>query len=159
MTASVTFLNPVAAILMGYALSLVALAYLVQPLRRQLVLIGEQIITDPGCTTGDRERANRMMDNCMSFKVGLVLPFAAIAVMLDVFLKKDGGDSHEPADPRLHQMMIPYFASVLAANPIFALLALPLIAAGVLVSLAKGTVRPREVAEEPVLRASEAVAL
>jgi hypothetical protein len=141
-----------------YGVILVGLAVLVRPLRYQIVDIGEAILADPNVREAGRERVNRLLDTCMSFRVGLLIPVAAIGVIIDDILRRDQPQTPLQTDYRFHELLWRYFVSILAANPVMALVTVPLIiVCSIAHQLLRGDDGLRGAVEEPVIRASGAV--
>lgn len=148
----------------AYAIIHIGLALAMGGRRQEMVRIGESILADTKVSQDGKEAINHLLDTCMSFKVGLLVPIAAGAALFDILL----GTPHKPDefenDARFHRLLRLFFCSVLAANPIFAMLSVPIMLIGLVASLfcaepeKSGTGRFTSVLESPMLRASAAVA-
>lgn len=153
--------NPIiliAAIFAGYGILLVGLALLVGPMRRDIAVRAEALLADPSTKPESRERVNMLVDTCMSFHVGLILPVAAFGVLFDELLRRPRPKAHPlHDDPRYLALVGRYFASILAANPLAAIVSVPVIVFCALIGRAFGQESFKEGVEEPLERASVAV--
>lgn len=140
----------------GYGVVLIGLAIVVHPLRRSMMIIAENMLADQPISDHTRARVNQLLDTCMSFRVGLILPLAVIGVVIDDLLHRMTPPSTEN-DARYHALVKRYFVSILAANPIAALISIPLMLFSFLVHVLRGDESIREAVEEPVVRASSAI--
>jgi uncharacterized membrane protein (DUF441 family) len=149
--------SPLAVALIGYVILVTALALAAHPMRIRMVELVEDILAEPQWNAAERLRLNQLLDTCMSFRVGLMVVVAALSVIVDVAL---GRVEEPPAstarlrkDARYHSIVVRYFVSVLAANPIAAVAAVPLmIMALIAEQMIGGTMRAA--VEEAALKAS-----
>jgi len=145
-----------------YAFVHVALAYAARDLRIEMVRIAEEILSDSAVSDAGKDRVNHLLDTSISFKVGILIPFAAVGVMFDMLLRRAPERDEFGGDARFHRFVRRYFASVLAVNPVFAVISIPLMMLLPLWELLCGkpvAKRDRMVTalEAPMLRASAAV--
>jgi hypothetical protein len=153
--------NAVALILIGYAATLVLLAVLTQPLRLRMVTLSNAMLRDKRLTVEQRLRLNFLVDTCMSFRVGLLLPVAATVSILRMVLGDEpkletGGRLFN--DTRYHSLVLCYFVSILAANPLAALVSVPLLCVGFLIAWLSNKANAKAAVEEATLMASASLA-
>jgi hypothetical protein len=153
--------SPITWLIVGYFALVLLLAVAVHPLRRRMVALGEEILHQQGTSNEKRARINGVLDRSMSFWTAWLLPLAILNVLIDATL---GRVRVEPAQVHRHDKMSELvnlsFLSMFAANPIAAVISIPLMAIGVVVFvvLAKNNRIPlRDAAEEPILRAAAAL--
>lgn len=141
----------------AYPAVMIALVKLVQPCRRELFQLGETLLSDRRLKPEERKRITHMLDSAFAFRVCVLLPVAALSVMLDEILRRPVdrglGDWLE-RDVRYHRMMALYFVSVAAANPFGAIIALPFMVSAFVVSVFMGLPAVAAAVEAPLLRAS-----
>jgi hypothetical protein len=159
---SLTGLGPVLAIALGYPALVAALAVAAQPMRRGMFALAESMLAEPDWRKDERDEINQLMDTCMSFRVGALLALAAIGVMTDCLLgrpvRSDRAADRLWNDRRFHRLVGRYLVSVLAANPIVAVVSLPLLGVSRLVVSICDREDGRIGIDEPVVRAANGVA-
>lgn len=141
----------------AYGALVLGLAVLLQPLRREMVRIAEAMLADNKVNAESRRRINQLLDTCISFRVGLTLPFAIIGVIIDDMTHRVPPPPKIAQDPRYHAIVKRYFLSILGVNPLAAMISIPLIAISLVAHKLKGADSFREAVEEPVVRASGAI--
>lgn len=139
--------------LAALALAIVGIQLAARRVRLTLVDAGEIVLADAAVSTDVKDWINDLLDTCMSFRVGLLLPFAILSVMADDVLGINQPDDSSDGDERLHRLAGLYSLSVLAANPLAALINVPLLIVGLCVHLAFSRESPFEAAEESVEKA------
>jgi hypothetical protein len=156
-------LTPLGIFLFGYAGLITVLAVLVQPMRLRMTEISNTLLATPGLKPAMREKVNGLIDTCMSFRVGLILPIAIVSVITDEILE---GDSCKPQTHQLsdnseyHKMLLMYLVSILVANPIMSFVNVPLLIFGAIVhSITDGWKEAVDGVELPVLKAATNVAI
>ena len=154
--------GPVAIMLVGYALGMISLAFAVQPMRLAMVRSIDDMLSETNWTKQQRERLFMLRDHNMSFMVGLIVPLAAVGMIIDELLNRNGGhdDDRLDRDPRYAKNVMRFFASVAAANPLAALASVSFMVISVLIGLAfqknkSARTVVDEAIEEPTLRALE----
>ncbi|WP_336980125.1 hypothetical protein [Altererythrobacter fulvus] len=148
-----------------YAAVHIGLALGMGRIRRDLVRHGEELLADPSVSREEKARVNRLLDNCFSFKVCILIPIAVISILLDEILgnNQKQSENFEKTDPRMHSLYWRYFSSVLAANPVFGLFAVLFVVFGALIiftlSKANGSKKDRvaNAFEQPMWKATAAV--
>ncbi len=149
--------GPFALALLAYIVLVATLAFAVHPMRREMILLGEELLADPALKPRHRDAINLLMDTCMSFRVGLLLPVAVLSVLADEVLKREvhvPGDDSLMNDPRFDRFLTRHILSIAAINPIATAIAMVLMIPTVAYSFAIGRDRTRAIVEEPLLRAS-----
>lgn len=152
--------GPIALMLIGYVVFMVAVSYAVQPLREQLVLLSEDMLDDGRWSDTQRDEINLMVGASMSFRVGLIMPFAVLSLLIDTLLDRKPVASKEQAeleaDPRFEAMTWRFFVSAAAANPLAAVPTVALMIVAIVSGLAFARRSPRSVVEtaveEPMIR-------
>lgn len=153
--------GPIAIMLVGYALGMIALAFAVQPMRHAMVRSLDEMLTETKWNKHEREHLYMLRDHSMSFLIGLLVPLAAVGMISDELLNRsDDHDSDRLAqDPRHAKNVLRFFASVAAANPLAAIVSVSFMVVSILIGLAFQKKSARSVVdeaiEEPTLRALE----
>ena len=157
-----TAIAMLAAVLIGYVALLCVLALLVQPLRLKLVTLAEDLLDENLWNNDERAEIERLVTSSLSFRTGLLLPVAGIAVGLDLLL---GRADDVPAqlrrlhcDPRFDQLIGYYGLSVCAANPLAGLVTFALIPLVSVLSLMRRGRTVSEAVKKPFVRLSEVAA-
>lgn len=153
--------GPIALMLIGYVVLMVALSYVVQPLRESMVLLSEEMLDDTKWTDGQRDEINLIIGASMSFRIGLIMPLAVLSMLVDTLLDRKPVPTEEQAqleaDPRFDAVMWRFFVSAAAANPLAAVPTIGLMAVSIVFGLAFARRSPRSVVEttveEPMIRA------
>ena len=160
-----TILAPVILLMAGYLAVVAILAFVAHPLRRRMIEIAEEMLAEPSLAPVNRDRINHLLDTCMSFRVGLRLPFAILSQIIDDFLRlplhRSPSQKELMKDERYTQLLGRYSLSVLAANPLAAIATSILIIPGAIIHVVmRGTNQRdgiRRTVEQPVLAASAIV--
>lgn len=154
--------SPLGLALIGYVGVVLVLAAAVHPVRMHMVDTANEMLDEGHWNAAERAKINHLLDTCMSFRVGVLLVVAAADVILDIILHREvespSSASRLRKDPRFHTMIRCFFLSVMAVNPLAFLVMQPLAVAFVVLEALRGRVAPRELVEEPAIRASAAVA-
>lgn len=150
--------GPIAIMLVGYVVLMIAIAFLVQPTRMRLVATIDEMLSEDRWNDADRARLFKLRDNSMSFLVGLIVPIAVLSVIIDDLLGRVGHHDDELSrDPRYAQCVWRFFASLAAANPLAAVVSISLMIVSIVVGLAFRHKPTKELVdeavEEPTLRA------
>jgi hypothetical protein len=157
MNATAALLTPLAMALLGYAVLVAMLALALHPLRKRMFRTAESILAEGQWSADERARVNHLMDTCMSFRVGAIMPIAVISVILDDLLRREVRSTKSRTrlhrDHRFHQVIAIYLLSVMAANPLASAVTLPLLVLSAIIDKLMGQATVREVVEEPTLRA------
>jgi hypothetical protein len=163
-------MNP--GILIGAAFALYALVHIglnlaMRRARIEMVELAEQILADPAVSDAGKYEVNHVLDTCMSFKVGAIVPIAVIGVFIDEVRGAPEPADEFAGDTRFTRLLLLYYASVLAANPLLAIVSIPIALVGTFITAtigslgdtAKSTMHERVVTafEAPLLKASEQV--
>lgn len=125
--------------------------------RVRLVQSGEQLLSDKRLSDESREEINHLLDTCMSFKVALAMPIACIGAAADSILGRKYDNSELDDNELFHSLVERYFVSVLAANLLFAPVAVISVLLFGVVDFLFSKGRSVEFLEQPALRASHAV--
>lgn len=125
--------------------------------RLRLVDIAEELLADKSLSRETKDDINHLIDTCMSYKVAFFLPLAALASAADTILGINHPTEELDDDERYHDLVGRYFVSVIAANLIFAPVAILSVLLFGLVDLLFGRNSKVEFVEQPALRASHAV--
>jgi hypothetical protein len=158
--------GPIALMLIGYVVVMVALSYAVQPLRERLVILSEQMLDETHWSDAQRDEIELMVTASMSFRVGLIMPIAVASIMADTILDRKVAPVGEQAelekDPRFEAMTWRFFVSAAAANPLAAIPTVALMLVSIIVGLAFAKRSSRSVVEttveEPMIRVLSSVA-
>lgn len=153
--------GPIAIALVAYAVGMIALAFLVQPVRLSLVATIDEMLNEPKWNEEQRKQLFNLRDHSMSFLIGLLIPIAVVSVMADEVLgrSEERAPSEEElmADARYPDLVWKFFVSLAAANPIAAVASVLLMIISAVVALAFRRKPARsivdETIEEPTLRA------
>lgn len=153
-------ITPLGVALLGYVVVAAVLALVVHPLRVHMVSVAEKMLAEGRWNAEERAKINQLLDTCMSFRVGLAMILAVVAVTAEDLLGRERAVPKARirlvADPRFHVLLRLYFLSALAANPLATLVVVPLmIVSGVVEKLTGGSIN--QVVEEPSLRAAASI--
>lgn len=142
----------------AYGILVIGSTLLAWPIRRDMVALAEDILKEHKWNEEERETVNFVLDSCMSFAMGLALPIAIVAATFDTLLGKKTETTRLDNDPRFGALTWRYFVSILAANPLAALVTLPLMVVSFAVFAAcDGASAPLHAVEEPLKRAGGVV--
>lgn len=149
--------SPLGLSVMGYSALMIVLAIVVYPLRRKMFSLAEELIGSGKLDQSGRAELNMLLDDCMSFRMGLLLPIAIIASIADDIIGRKFEINIDKAlleEQKFHHIILIYIISILAANPIAAFFSIPLAAISILVNLIFGKNTLTDAVEEPVIRLS-----
>lgn len=153
--------NPLTAVLAGYLFVAIALTAIAQPMRRTMVDLAEELMLDPHLTKEDRDYVQKLIDRSMSFHVALVLPVAIVASTAEAILNppaamRSGVSDRLRGHPSFHRVLVRYFASILATNPILAVFSIVLMGLTLILEIifCRNHSHMRETMEAPVMRAA-----
>jgi hypothetical protein len=149
--------SPLGICLVGYGLLMIAIAIAIYPIRKNMFSLSEDLLKLKNLTESDKRKINLLLDSCMSFRIGVIVPIAIIGVISDriVGVKPVTKSSSVLLDDqRYHKIIVMYFLSILAANPLVGLITVPLVFVSVLTDTLIGRTTVRESVEEPIIRAS-----
>lgn len=122
--------SPVVLALLAFAASMIALAYAAQPMRLHMVQLGESMLRERRWNKDQREEINFLLDTMDSGWVAVVLPIAillaTICSLLGIEPPKNKALEVLSKDERFFALNWRYFVSLLAANPLVALVTIPL---------------------------------
>ncbi len=145
--------TPVLALL-GYAAFVVVLQLALQPMRLQMVDIAEEMLSEGHWNKDQREDINTLLDGAASMAFSIVLPIAILVTILKDII---GVRTEVPQwmkrlaeDPRYHALIRRFCVSLLGANPLAAVITIPLIAVGTVVGLFVSRAGYQRAIEEPV---------
>jgi hypothetical protein len=155
--------SPVVLALVGYAGLVLMLAVLAQPMRLRMVAIAESILSEPHWNKAQRDEVNSLLDTMDCLKTAIIFPLAVvmstIVVVFGLELPRDKAIERLAKDDRFHQLAGRYFLSLLAANPLAAVVTIPLIviSAPLCAFFGNKSGTFKDVVEAPVFKASTAV--
>lgn len=140
--------------LLGYAAFVVVVQLALQPLRLQMVDLAEEMLAEGHWNKDQRDRLTLLVDHCASLSFSLVLPVAfVVSILIDII------GVHQPltpsrkrlvADPRYQTLLRRFFISLLGANPIAAVVTIPLMAINMLVQAVRSRKGYQLAIEEPI---------
>jgi hypothetical protein len=153
--------SPVAFALTLYVVVAILLNQLAHPIRLKLVDSAEEFLREKKWNAQQRDELNLLLDTCMSFRVGLLVPVGVVSIVIDETLRRPIECSPSQIelsnDPRFDSLLGRYFVSIAAANPIAAVVSVILMALGMIITVPFGA-SIRSLMEWPVLRASAGMA-
>ncbi|RYE38161.1 MAG: hypothetical protein EOP21_12685 [Hyphomicrobiales bacterium] len=141
----------------AYVALLAVLLIVTQPVRREMVLLADELATDYH-STSEQQQLRMIVDSAMSSKFG---PLLIVAGFIFIYEAVVGARVISPVglhrlrkDPRFQQLLARHVVSVLASNPIASVLAFVPITVGALLYRLRGEASFKDTAEQPVLRAT-----
>jgi hypothetical protein len=147
-------LSPLGILLLGYAAVAALLTIAAHPLRVLLVQRVEEMLAEPKWDEHEREELNFVLDTCAAFRVGPIV----VIVFLEMILRAIVGVEHKREnerlldDDRFGRIVALYLLSVGAANPVAAIVAIPLVMILVVVSALFARDHVKVIAEESAVR-------
>ena len=127
------------------------------PLRTGMVAIAENLLSDKSYTEDEHRLVDHVLDTAFSFRVGFLIPVAAVAVIADILLGTKPEYSPIFNESRFVQLFGRYVLSILAVNPLMAFVSIPLILIGSLFQAARNGLSPSVSFEGQAVRASLAI--
>jgi len=121
----ILFFNPISVALAAYIAIAILLALVTQPVRLRMVDLGNELLAD-GRTPGPlKAEVLYLMRRSMSMRVAALVPVALLSSMLDDILGREvAEDDGALDDPRFEGFLIRYLASILACNPLLAIVSI-----------------------------------
>jgi hypothetical protein len=153
--------SPVVLVLLGYAGLVVALAFALQPMRLRMIRLGEALLAERRWNRAQKEEINDLLDTMDSLKQAIVFPIAIVVgtgmVVFGHEIPRNKDLEQLAKNEAFDELTTLYFLSLLGANPLVALITIPLIIICVPIMLVAGRGTFMETVEKPVLHASTAV--
>ena len=150
-------MSPLGMCLVGYGVIMIALAIAIYPIRKNMFSLAEELLKLKSLTESDKRKINLLLDSCMSFRIGMMVPIAIIGVISDRVIgikMPDKASTQLLNEEKYHKIIAMYFLSILVANPLAGLITLPLVFVSILTDKLIGKTTVRESVEEPIVRAS-----
>lgn len=150
-------MSPLGMCLVGYGVVMIALAIAIYPIRKNMFSLSEELLRLKNLTESDKLKINLLLDSSMSFRIGMIVPIAVIGVISDriIGIKPQIKTSVTLLnEKRYHKIIVMYFLSILVANPLAALITIPLVFLSIVTDKLIGKTTVRESVEEPIVRAS-----
>ncbi|MGA1800173.1 hypothetical protein VH567_15490 [Sphingomonas sp. 4RDLI-65] len=145
-------------VLTAYVGILSATTLLSQPFRVRAQDIGMDLLESPTLSKVERDEVSWMIESGTSSAIGLMLPFAAVfllvGMLLGADLKDDVATPHLNKDRRFGEMTRYYVLSIMACSPFASLLAMPLIVILVGAVALRGHRGLIDAAEAPAMKAA-----
>lgn len=147
-------------LLIGYVAVLAVTLVLSQPIRIELSRLADEMLEEDQWGREERSFMKWLVSSSSSTVVGLFLPFAALSTLalavLGVAPRANLAREKWNNDPRSDRLVSLYMLSIMACSPFAAMVALPIIAAGVMVRALAGDRHLLRAAEAPIMNASSA---
>lgn len=148
--------------LIGYAALVVVLALILQPMRLRMIDTAEEMLAERHWNKDQRENINDLLDSCASIGASIALP---VALVISIFAETLRLEPEQPIwlkrlgeDERFHALLNRYFVSLLGANPLIAMVTVPLMVLNVVVAAVVRSSTLRSAIEEPILKSATASA-
>lgn len=158
--------SPLGLVVIVYFTAAIVGALLVHPMRRGMVRLARDLLDEERWSDDQRAAINLLIDTCMSFRVGVLIPIAAINMVGDELLERKVSVHAEMerlwAEPRYHSLFSRYVVSIFVANLFAGAVSLVLvpIAGGICAMIRSHRSQGgslRSVIEESVYRASHSM--
>ncbi|MGJ0236955.1 hypothetical protein ACQEPB_00340 [Novosphingobium fluoreni] len=118
-------------LMIGYVAILAAATLAVQPIRRKLVVLVDDMLEEGGWNKEERSQLEFYADSCVSSSAGMLMVFALAYSLASSILGDDSDDRSKmprlSRDNRHHKLAALYLASIGGGSPFAALVATPMI--------------------------------
>jgi hypothetical protein len=160
MTVADLLTHPFALAIMGYGGLVVVLAIALQPLRLRMVDLAESMLAEGHWNQDQREALNTLLDTCASFGNAFLFPVVIVSALTSDVLREEveapDWCKRLEEDERFQGLIWRYFVSLLAANPIVAVLSIALMLLHLFVAAISRVATLTVAFQQPVLRVSAA---